>query len=609
MEQLEQDLADLEKLNNERTAIMVETFLGNEYFARQLLDVDTSLVEKLLNRIVDVKDTISRMRDPAAKEAFEEVRKAEQMFLDALAEKGMRFEGGKIVGANEEDEVKKSNKKQSGEKSVRDAVDNEGGQEYNRKAITPYADVMAVTKESYEHRAWATNPIQPILFMQETMRFYQQIERMEEGRYSPPKTGDGYYLVEVNPYKISTSTKIVVTDGDTANPSIEAVIDLMTGNAFTTQKVREYIERNTTSQKIDQLPIRIENAFPYEKNVTVWVSTHENGSNFESFESKRNGFVQPQTKYVYTQEQYERFGWAVFGGLIEPGHISDLETKIKVTNPRNKYPVTPSNELIIAVNPLTEKNWSINNTLLFVKGNPTNWEISRIVQVHLYDETSLEVVRKEIANDEARGGKQASELAQDLYGEEFVRRYDKTDWPNYQIYSALVGRGSSRSASGGNHAGSHQRQTAEGDRGQAVGDLPQTGVKKSRKANSQTSGKPSASPSEVSQLTAMQKQTVANYARTKVYTKADSEPLVPLSPRNKKGLPLQSFLLRRTAQTVRKCRQKRKKGVRFSFVYSLREFEYYLFYIIIFIAIEQYFAITISAHIIDFLNNFFIQLC
>ena len=60
------------------------------------------------------------------------------MFLDALAEKGMRFEGGKIIGANEDDdEVKKSNKKQSGEKSVRDTVDNEGGQEYNRKAITP----------------------------------------------------------------------------------------------------------------------------------------------------------------------------------------------------------------------------------------------------------------------------------------------------------------------------------------------------------------------------------------------------------------------------------------------------------------------------------------
>ena len=30
--------------------------------------------------------------------------------MEALAEKGMRFEGGKIIGAGEEDEVKKSKK-------------------------------------------------------------------------------------------------------------------------------------------------------------------------------------------------------------------------------------------------------------------------------------------------------------------------------------------------------------------------------------------------------------------------------------------------------------------------------------------------------------------
>jgi hypothetical protein len=77
--------------------------------------------------------------------------------------------------------------------------------------------------------------------------------------------------------------------------------------------------------------------------------------------------------------------------------------------------------------------------------------------------------------DEVLGRSKTREFAEDLYGEEFVRRYDKTDWPNYQIYSALVGRGSSGGASGGDHAGSHQRKTAEGNRGQAVGDIPQTG--------------------------------------------------------------------------------------------------------------------------------------
>ncbi|MBP3666733.1 MAG: hypothetical protein J6K29_06750 [Clostridia bacterium] len=95
--------------------------------------MNAGAVEKLLHKIEDVKEALVRRKDAAAKEAFEGVRKAEQMFLDALAEKGMRFEWGKIIGANEDDdEVKKSNKKQSGEKSVRDTVDNEGGQAYNR---------------------------------------------------------------------------------------------------------------------------------------------------------------------------------------------------------------------------------------------------------------------------------------------------------------------------------------------------------------------------------------------------------------------------------------------------------------------------------------------
>ena len=99
-----------EDFMSESVAIMAEQALGNAHFARELLDADASVVEKLLHRIEDVKEALVRRKDAAAKEAFEEVRKAEQMFLDALAEKGMRFEKGKIIGANEEDEVKKSAK-------------------------------------------------------------------------------------------------------------------------------------------------------------------------------------------------------------------------------------------------------------------------------------------------------------------------------------------------------------------------------------------------------------------------------------------------------------------------------------------------------------------
>ena len=75
---------------------MAELALGNEHFARELLDADASIVEKLLNRIAEVKEALARRKDAAAKEAFAEMVKAEEMFLDALAEKGMRFVDGKF---------------------------------------------------------------------------------------------------------------------------------------------------------------------------------------------------------------------------------------------------------------------------------------------------------------------------------------------------------------------------------------------------------------------------------------------------------------------------------------------------------------------------------
>lgn len=91
-----------EDFMSESVAIMAEQALGNAHFARELLDADASVVEKLLHKIEDVKEALARRKDAATKEAFEEVRKAEQMFLDALAEKGLRLKKGKIIGAGDE---------------------------------------------------------------------------------------------------------------------------------------------------------------------------------------------------------------------------------------------------------------------------------------------------------------------------------------------------------------------------------------------------------------------------------------------------------------------------------------------------------------------------
>lgn len=93
--------------------------------------MNAGAVGKLLHKIEDVKEALARRKDAAAKEAFEEIRKAEQMFLDALAEKGMRFEKGKIIGAGEEDdEVKKSR-----------GIDKKKKEGYNKKRDTNFLTI------------------------------------------------------------------------------------------------------------------------------------------------------------------------------------------------------------------------------------------------------------------------------------------------------------------------------------------------------------------------------------------------------------------------------------------------------------------------------------
>ena len=334
------------------------------------------------------------------------------MFLDALAEKGMRFERGRIIGSADEGD----------ENSVRDDVDKSKKTRYNKRQYTPQ-DMDSITRESYNHHAWATNEIFGCLEPGEIGEFNSIISKINNGDYVPHKVYDGRLLIDVGRYKFGEKTTIILTDGNYESPSINAVYKIVTDKEETTKRVKEFIYARATKVQNGRMEESFESYGYDDDEPCFWEYYLENRADFEAFDRQRT---------------------------------------------RRK------------------ENGGDNGTSEVGRGN---------------HERSKPIRR--IHPDEKRGT---------------ITTYYK-DGSKYVEYYSVDEK-----------------------------------IKKSRKANSQTSGKPSASPSEVSHLTAMQKQTVANYARTKVYTKADSKPLVPLSPRNKKGLPLQSFLLRRTAQTVRKCR-------------------------------------------------------
>lgn len=78
---------------------------GGKHFARALLDADASVVEKILHRIEEAKEALARRKNPEAKKVFEEIKAAEGMFLEAVAESGFVYRDVLIgVAKNSRDE-------------------------------------------------------------------------------------------------------------------------------------------------------------------------------------------------------------------------------------------------------------------------------------------------------------------------------------------------------------------------------------------------------------------------------------------------------------------------------------------------------------------------
>ena len=147
---------------SESGSIMAELALGNKHFARALLDADASVVEKILHRIEDAKEALARRKDPEAKKVFEEIRAAEGMFLEAVAESGFVYRDGKIVGATEEeDKVKKSLK------GI--AADGKKIYESNFPKGTPKA-AKSERILDYIQNVWSKKPIPLVISNGETSR-------------------------------------------------------------------------------------------------------------------------------------------------------------------------------------------------------------------------------------------------------------------------------------------------------------------------------------------------------------------------------------------------------------------------------------------------------
>lgn len=93
-----------EEIQNYRTAqseigaIAAENVLGNESFIKKLLRKDTNIAQKILNRIMDMREAFASLKSKEARAAYNYLQKAEKLYLKAIEEVGARFQKRRIIG-------------------------------------------------------------------------------------------------------------------------------------------------------------------------------------------------------------------------------------------------------------------------------------------------------------------------------------------------------------------------------------------------------------------------------------------------------------------------------------------------------------------------------
>ncbi|MEG1662469.1 MAG: hypothetical protein RR338_00630 [Clostridia bacterium] len=100
---------------SEINAHMTETLLGNEAFIGKIVRGDTTIAEKVLNKINDLKAMFKSFDSKESRAEYKELEKAERLYLKAVESAGYRYSNRKII------------------RTKRDEVDAEGEIHYNRK--------------------------------------------------------------------------------------------------------------------------------------------------------------------------------------------------------------------------------------------------------------------------------------------------------------------------------------------------------------------------------------------------------------------------------------------------------------------------------------------
>ncbi len=163
--------------------------------------------------------------------------------------------------------------------------------------------------------------------------------------------------------------------------------------------------------------------------------------NLDSEGQKEYNNMQSETKLSgrysnekYTEQQYNNFGWASYGGLITPAEREALLSNYTGHKHNNeKFPITPNGETVLHAG-------TVYGMLMYVRGDIDNPEITKIVLITTERETA-NTIERWILKNEYEQIPQPFESIESCYGEEVLCTYRKQDFASYREYrSELEGR-------------------------------------------------------------------------------------------------------------------------------------------------------------------------
>lgn len=255
-----------QKYISEVMAHQSEYLFGNEQAIERLTATKKNLAQKILDRIKNFIKVL-KAKSPEEKNFIKKLQQAESLFEKALNKAGTGY-------------------------LVERAVDVRSKNEYNdntKFAKKGYAkqDISTITRQSYNHHAWATNELTGILTSDEIGEFNNIIGEMKKGNVPLHETYDGNYLVEIGTYNKGEKTTIILTDGNFNGQSIDAVYKIYTDDINATNTIKEFIYERASTDAIGTMEESF-NAYANTNEETGFREyTLESGKSFAEFSKQR----------------------------------------------------------------------------------------------------------------------------------------------------------------------------------------------------------------------------------------------------------------------------------------------------------------------------------